>query len=53
MKDHWVEKYRPKKIEEYGFKANAQKGQVDTWKADKSVPHLLFSAAPVDDQKKR
>ena len=30
MKDLWVEKYRPKKIEEYVFKDNAQKRQVET-----------------------
>tara|TARA_B100001105_G_C22010498_1_gene281327 strand:- start:293 stop:454 length:162 start_codon:yes stop_codon:yes gene_type:complete len=53
MKDLWVEKYRSKKIEGYVFKDNAQKGQVETWIAEKSVPHLLFSAAPIDAQKKR
>jgi len=53
MKDLWVEKYRPKKIEEYVFKDKAQKRQVERWIAEKSIPHLLFSAARVDDQKKR
>jgi|TARA_B110001454_G_scaffold105280_1_gene99095 replication factor C small subunit len=46
MKDLWVEKYRPKKIEEYVFKDTAQKRQVNAWIAEKSIPHLLFSGGP-------
>ena len=46
MKDLWVEKYRPKKIEEYVFKDKAQKRQVEGWIAEKSIPHLLFSGGP-------
>jgi len=30
MKDLWAEKFGPKKIEEYVFKDNAQKRQVET-----------------------
>tara|TARA_B100000424_G_C22890636_1_gene473769 strand:- start:109 stop:1023 length:915 start_codon:yes stop_codon:yes gene_type:complete len=43
MQDLWVEKYRPKSVEEYVFKNNAHKKQVCQWIADKSIPHLLLS----------
>lgn len=43
MKDLWVEKYRPSTIKGYVFKDEAQKKQIKTWIADKSIPHLLFS----------
>ena len=46
MKDLWVEKYRPKRIEEYVFKDKVQKRQVERWIAEKSIPHLLFSGGP-------
>jgi replication factor C small subunit len=45
MKDLWVEKYRPKTIEGYVFRDDAQRNQVTTWIKDKSIPHLLFSGA--------
>jgi|TARA_R110000868_G_C10856933_1_gene761179 replication factor C small subunit len=43
MKDIWVEKYRPKTVEEYVFKNEAQKNQIKSWVIDKSIPHLVFS----------
>ena len=43
MKELWVEKYRPKTVDGYVFKDDAQKNQVNTWIKDKSIPHLLFS----------
>lgn len=43
MKELWVEKYRPKTVEGYVFKDDAQRNQVVTWIKDKSIPHLLFS----------
>tara|TARA_Y200000002_G_scaffold327129_1_gene290060 strand:- start:1521 stop:2435 length:915 start_codon:yes stop_codon:yes gene_type:complete len=43
MKDLWVEKYRPKTVDGYVFKDEAQKNQVNTWIKDKTIPHLLFS----------
>ena len=46
MKDLWVEKYRPKTVNEYVFKDEAQKQQVEGWIADGGIPHLLFSGAP-------
>ncbi len=46
MKDIWVEKYRPKTVDEYVFKDEAQKHQVKNWVADGGIPHLLFSGSP-------
>jgi replication factor C small subunit len=46
MKDIWVEKYRPKTVEEYVFKDEAQKNQVKSWITDGGIPHLLFSGSP-------
>ena len=46
MKDIWVEKYRPKTVDEYVFKDEAQKHQVKGWVADGGIPHLLFSGSP-------
>ena len=43
MKELWVEKYRPKTVDGYVFKDDAQRNQVNTWIKDKSIPHLLFS----------
>ena len=45
MKELWVEKYRPKKLEDYVFRDNHQKPQVQAWVKDESIPHLLFSGA--------
>lgn len=45
MKELWVEKYRPKTINEYVFKDVAQKRQVESWVKDKAIPHLLFSGS--------
>ena len=44
-KQLWVEKWRPKTIEEYVFKDEAQKRQVKSWVKERSIPHLLFSGA--------
>jgi len=38
----WVEKYRPKTVKEYVFKDPKQRKQVESWIADKSIPHLIF-----------
>ena len=45
MKEIWVEKYRPKTVDEYVFKDQAQKNQVKSWIADGGIPHLLFSGS--------
>ena len=41
----WVEKYRPKTIDDYVFKDAAQREQVESWIKAKSIPHLLFSGS--------
>lgn len=46
MKDLWVEKYRPKNIDGYVFRDDAQQKQVQSWLESKAIPHLLFSGAP-------
>ena len=43
MKELWVEKYRPKTVDGYVFRDEAQKSQVESWIKDKAIPHLLFS----------
>ncbi len=45
MKDLWVEKYRPSKIDGYVFRDAHQRKQVETWIKDKSIPHLLLSGS--------
>ena len=42
-KELWTEKYRPKTVEEYVFRDDAQKRQVQMWIKEKSIPHLLLS----------
>ena len=43
MKELWVEKYRPKTVNGYVFRDEAQKKQVKNWIKEKTIPHLLFS----------
>jgi DNA polymerase III delta prime subunit len=43
MKELWVEKYRPKKIDGYVFRDSHQRKQIETWIKDRSIPHLLLS----------
>lgn len=45
MKDLWVEKYRPAKIDGYVFRDDHQRKQVQTWIKDRSIPHLLLSGS--------
>ena len=45
MKELWVEKYRPQKIDQYVFRDAHQRAQVEAWIKEKSIPHLLFSGA--------
>ena len=45
-KELWVEKYRPKTVNEYVFRDAHQRKQVETWIKDKSIPHLLLSGSP-------
>ena len=46
MKQLWVEKYRPHNIDEYVFRDDAQRSQVQACLDSKAIPHLLFSGAP-------
>jgi DNA polymerase III delta prime subunit len=46
MKKLWTEAYRPKDIDGYVFRDQAQKDQVAGWIKGGSIPHLLFSGAP-------
>ncbi len=42
----WVEKFRPKSVDEYVFVDDRQKQQVTQWISDESIPHLLLSGDP-------
>ena len=42
----WVEKWRPKTVDEYVFVDDRQKQQVSQWIKDGSIPHLLLSGDP-------
>lgn len=42
----WVEKFRPKTVDEYVFVDERQKEQVKHWIKDESIPHLLLSGDP-------
>jgi replication factor C small subunit len=46
MKELWVEKYRPNKLEGYVWRDDNQRKQVEAWVKDKSIPHLLLSGSP-------
>ncbi len=46
MKELWVEKYRPKTLNEYVWRDEEQRKQVQTWIKEKSIPHLLLSGTP-------
>ncbi len=45
MKQLWVEQYRPRDIEGYVFRDEAQREQVKQWIREGTIPHLLFSGA--------
>jgi len=45
MKELWVEKYRPSKVDGYVFVDNAQRDQVQQWIRDGSIPHLMLSGS--------
>jgi len=42
----WVEKFRPKTLNEYVFKDPKQRKTVEGWVADGSIPHLLLHGGP-------
>jgi replication-associated recombination protein RarA len=45
VKDLWVERYRPTKLEDYVWSDDAQKTQVMSWVHDKAIPNLLLSGS--------
>jgi replication factor C small subunit len=45
LKELWVEKYRPKEIQDYVFRDENQKAQVESWIKEGSIPHLIFSGS--------
>jgi replication factor C small subunit len=46
MKELWTEKYRPTNLNDYVFRDEAQRRQVESWIDSGTIPHLLFSGAP-------
>lgn len=46
MKELWVEKYRPPKLDGYVFKNHNQKKQIENWIAGGALPHILLSGSP-------
>lgn len=47
MKDNlWVEKYRPKTVNEYVFRDDSLKRQVENWISQKTIPQILLSGPP-------
>jgi replication factor C small subunit len=46
MNKMWTETYRPNTVDEYVFRDEAQREQVQSWITAGSIPHLLFSGAP-------
>lgn len=42
----WVEKYRPKSVNDYVFKDEQQKKIIQGWVTDGGIPHLLFYGGP-------
>jgi replication factor C small subunit len=42
----WVDKYRPKTLDEYVWTNDAQKQQVLNWVKEKHIPNLLFVGSP-------
>jgi DNA polymerase III delta prime subunit len=43
MKELWVEKYRPRAVDDYVWIDNDQKHMVQTWISEKYIPHLLLA----------
>ena len=46
MNKLWVEKYRPKKIDDYVFRDENQKKTISAWIKQGTIPHLLLSGSP-------
>jgi DNA polymerase III delta prime subunit len=46
MQNIWVEKYRPKNVDEYVFRDTDQEKVINSWISNKQIPHLLLSGSP-------
>lgn len=46
IQELWVEKWRPKKIDDYVFRDQQLKDQLEYWIENKTIPNLLFVGAP-------
>jgi DNA polymerase III delta prime subunit len=46
MKELWVDKYRPKTIDEYVFTDPHTKSLIESWVREKYIPHILLSGSP-------
>jgi len=46
LKELWVEKYRPAKLDGYVFKDKNQKKQIERWLEAGALPHMLLSGSP-------
>lgn len=42
----WTESYRPKTLDGYVFSDPNQRAQIESWVAEKSIPHVLVSGSP-------
>ena len=45
MKELWVEKYRPKTVDGYVFRDEAQREQIKGWIDSGEIPHILLSGS--------
>ena len=46
MKNLWTETHRPRTVDDYVFRDQDQRQQVESWIQEGSIPHLLFSGSP-------
>ena len=46
MIELWVDKYRPKTLDQYVFKDEYQKVVINSWIKEGTIPHLLLSGSP-------
>lgn len=46
MNNLWVEKYRPRTLNDYVFQDERQKEQIAQWVKQGSIPHLILSGSP-------
>lgn len=42
----WVERYRPKTLDEFVWQDESQRAKIEEWLAEGALPHVLFSGTP-------